>query len=131
MKNQRVFSGAPWEEKVGYCRAIKRGEFIAVSGTTAIREGQVVGPGNAFLQTLTCFEIIESALAQLGASLKDVIRTRMFVTDISQWESFGKAHAQIFAQSPPATSMYEVKSLIDPQLMIEIEADAIISTTKI
>lgn len=122
----RVFSNSPWEEKVGYCRAIKKRNFIAVSGTTSMKEGKVFAPGDAFAQATNCLEIIKAALEKLGASPADIIRTRMFVTDISRWEDFGKAHATFFGQHPPATAMYEIQSLIDPQLLIEIEADAVV-----
>jgi L-amino acid N-acyltransferase YncA/enamine deaminase RidA (YjgF/YER057c/UK114 family) len=125
-KIERVFSGAPWESHVGYCRAIKNQNFIAVSGTTSFKDGQVFAPGDAYLQTKRCLEIIEEALKKLKASNKNIVRTRMFVTDIFQWEAYGKAHKEVFGDFPPATSMYEVKSLIDPKLLIEIEADAIL-----
>lgn len=122
----RVFSGASWEENVGYCRAIKKGNFIAVSGTTAIDEsGQVFEPGNAYAQVKRCFAIIEKSLGQLGASLSDVVRTRMFVTDISQWAEFGRAHREVFRDFPPACSMIEVKALIKTGMLVEIEVDAI------
>jgi enamine deaminase RidA (YjgF/YER057c/UK114 family) len=130
MKIQRAFSGAPWEEQVGYCRAIRKGNFIAVSGTTPIGDdGKVFEPKNAYAQTIRCFEIIEAALKKVGASLGDVIRTRMFVTDISQFEEYGRAHAAIYKSFPPATSMVEVKSLVNPEMLIEIEVDAISSET--
>lgn len=127
MKNniERVFTNSPWEKSVGYCRAIKSGPFVAVSGTTSIKDGKVFAPGDAFAQAVRCFEIIEESLAKLGLDRSAVIRTRMFVTDISKWEEFGKAHHQFFHAHPPATSMYEVSSLISKDLLVEIEADAI------
>lgn len=125
-KKNRVFSGSPWEEKVGYCRAIRKQNFIAVSGTTSMKDGKVFAPGDAYAQAMRCFEIITDALKELGARPNDVIRTRMFVTDISKWEAIGKAHAQVFGSHPPATSMYEIKSLIDPELLVEIEVDAVV-----
>ena len=126
MKFQRVFSGAPWEREVGYCRAVKAGDLIFVTGTAPVAEGGGVhAPGDAYAQTRRCFEIIQNALAQLDASMSDIVRTRMFVTDISRWEEYGKAHAEFFRDHPPATSMIEVKALIDPAMLIEIEADAV------
>ena len=123
---QRVFSGAPWEKKVGYCRAIRSGNFVAVSGTTSVNpDGKVHAPGDAYAQACRCFEIIAQALGNVGCELKDVLRTRMFVTDISRWEEFGRAHAKFFADHPTATSMVEVKALIDPQMLVEIEVDAV------
>jgi enamine deaminase RidA (YjgF/YER057c/UK114 family) len=129
MTIRRVFSGAPWEKRVGYCRAVRNGKQIAVSGTTSVDgSGGVWAKGDAYSQAKRCFEIIEKALAELGAELKDVIRTRTFVTDISRWEEFGRAHAEVFSEFPPAASMYEVKSLIDPDLLVEIEVDACLAS---
>jgi isochorismate pyruvate lyase len=128
MMTQRTYSGAPWEKQVGYCRAVKSGNFIAVSGTTSVDDlGQVWGRGDGYLQAKRCIEIIQKALKNFGADLKDVIRTRMFVSDISLWEQYGRAHREAFGDFPPATSMYEVKSLINPDMLIEIEADAVVS----
>jgi len=128
MKTQRTFSNAPWEKRVGYCRAIKRGNFIAVSGTTSVDSaGQVWGKGDGYLQAKRCLEIIQNALNEVDADLKDVIRTKMFVSDISLWEQYGRAHAEAFGNFPPATSMYEVKALINPEMLIEIEVDAIVT----
>lgn len=125
MEFQRSFSGAPWETRVGYCRALKAGEHIYVTGTAAVDEyGRCFAPGNAYAQARRCIEIIQRALKDLGADLNCVVRTRMFVTDISRWEEYGRAHQEFFAGNPPATSMVEVKSLIDPQMLVEIEADA-------
>jgi isochorismate pyruvate lyase len=126
MSFERTFSGAPWEAKVGYCRALRAGNMIYVTGTAAVDEnGRCYAPGDAYAQTMRCFEIIQRALQALGADLGDVVRTRMFVTDISRWQEYGRAHGELFAIHPPATSMVEVRSLIDPEMLIEIEADAV------
>jgi enamine deaminase RidA (YjgF/YER057c/UK114 family) len=131
MKFQRAFSGAPWEREVGYCRAVRAGNLIYVTGKAPVTEGgEVHAPGDAYAQARRCFEIIQSALAQLDASMSDVVRTRMFVTDISRWTEFGRAHAEYFRDHPPATSMIEVKGLIDPAMLIEIEADAVCDEAK-
>jgi len=123
---QRVFSGAPWEPLVGYCRALKAGNHIYVTGTVAIDEhGRCFRPGDGYAQTRRCFEIIENALQRLGADLSCVVRTRMFVTDITCWQEYGKAHGEIFGANPPATTMVEVSALIDPEMMIEIEVEAV------
>jgi isochorismate pyruvate lyase len=122
----RVFSGAPWESQVGYCRAIRVDRHIFVTGTAPVADdGGVFAPGDAYAQAKRCFEIIAAALEGLGASVADVVRTRMFVTDISRWEEFGRAHREFFAKTLPATSMIEIKSLIDPRMLIEVEADAV------
>jgi isochorismate pyruvate lyase len=124
---QRVFSGAPWESRVGYCRALRAGDHIFVTGTAPVAEdGSVHAPSDAYRQAQRCFEIIRSALNRLGADLTDVTRTRMFVTDIDQWEAVGRAHAETFGASPPATTLVEVRRLIDPAMLIEIEADAVV-----
>lgn len=128
MDRQRVYSGSPWEQKVGYCRAIRVGSHVFVTGTTAVGpDGQVVAPGDGYLQAKRCFEIIEKALGELGASLRDVVRTRLFVTDISRWQDYGRAHHEVFAEHHPATTMVEVRALIDPAMLIEIEADVLIA----
>lgn len=128
MEFQRTFSGAPWEGKVGYCRAIRAGNHIYVTGTAPVTEGGTCyAPGDAYAQTKRCIEIIQRALQDLGADLSNVVRTRMFVTDISLWQEYGRAHGEFFADHPPATTMVEVRSLIDPQMLIEIEADAVCS----
>ena len=126
MEFQRSFSGAPWESQVGYCRALRSGDRVFVTGTASVAEdGSVHGMGDGYAQAVRCLEIIRSALEDLGADLESVVRTRMFVTDIGRWESFGRAHAEFFADHPPATSMIEVSRLIHPDMLIEIEADAI------
>lgn len=123
---QRTFSGVPWEKAVGYCRAIRMGNIIAVTGTAPVSDdGKVFAVGKPYEQAKRCLEIIEKAIQPLGASRKDIIRTRIFVTDISKWQEFGRAHGEFFANHPPATTMVEVKSLIDPDMLVEIEADAI------
>jgi len=126
MKFQRTYSGAPWEGKVGYCRALRVGPAIYVTGTAPVGEdGRCFAPGDAYAQTKRCFEIIQKALEDLEADMRCVVRTRMYVTDISRWEEFGRAHREFFADHPPATTMVEVKSLIDSEMLIEIEADAV------
>lgn len=131
MQFHRTFSGAPRESKVGYCRAIRAGDHIYVTGTAPVDdEGGVLAPGDAYAQARRCFEIIERALQDLGADLTSVVRTRMFVTDITRWAEFGRAHREFFAENPPATTMVEVNSLIDPAMLIEVEADAACSAMK-
>jgi len=125
-KRINVSSGAPWENLVGYSRAVRISNIIEVSGTAPVIDGKTYSPGNAYEQAKCCIQIIEKALKQAGADLHDVIRTRMFVTDISKWEEFGKAHGEFFGNIKPATSMVEVKSLISPDMLIEIEATAIV-----
>ena len=123
-----VSTGAPWEETVGYCRAVRVGDHVAVSGTAPVGDdGEVVGVGDAYAQARRCIEIIERALTEAGASLEHVVRTRMFVTDISQWKAIGRAHGEAFGAIRPATSMVEVRALIDPDMLVEIEADAIVT----
>ncbi len=123
-----ISSGAKWEDIVGYSRAVRVGNIIEVAGTTAVDEsGEIVGVNNLYEQTKYILQKIEKALAEAGASLKDVVRTRMFVTDISQWEEIGRAHGEFFREIKPAASMIEVKGLISPGLLVEIEVTAIIS----
>ena len=127
MSFERVSSGAPWEEEVGYCRALRAGAQIFVSGTAPVApDGSTFAPGDAYAQAKRCLEIALAALAQLGAGAPDVVRTRMFVTDISRWQEFGRAHGEVFRDHRPATSMVEVRALIDPEMLIEIEMEALV-----
>ena len=120
-------SGAPWEPVVGYSRAVRVGPHIAVSGSAPVgTDGKLVGAGDAYEQARQCIRVIETALEQAGAGLGDVIRTRMFVTDIEQWAEYSRAHKEAFGDVMPATSMVEVTRLIDPAMLIEIEADAFV-----
>jgi enamine deaminase RidA (YjgF/YER057c/UK114 family) len=122
---ERYSSGAKWESIVGYSRAIRVGDRIYVTGTTAIAEdSSIVGVGDAYAQTVQCILNIERALKHFDATLENVVRTRMFVTDIARWEEYGRAHGEYFREIMPATTMVEVSKLIDPEMLIEIEADA-------
>jgi enamine deaminase RidA (YjgF/YER057c/UK114 family) len=126
MKIKRTYSGAAWESQVGYCRGIKVGNHIYISGTTPVdTTGGVFAPGDAYAQAKRCFEIVQKALQELGANQNNVVRTRMFVTDISRWAEFGKAHQEFFGENPPASTMLEVKALVDAAMLIEVEVDAI------
>lgn len=127
MSVRRVFSGAEWERKVGYCRAVLAGNQVFVSGTAPLAPGgETEAPGDAYRQARRCLEIIDRALHELGVSRAAVTRTRMFVTDISRWAEFGRAHAEFFGAAPPATSMVEIRRLIADDMLIEVEADAVI-----
>ncbi|CAM4413849.1 RidA family protein [Paenibacillus typhae] len=126
MERKQVFTGSPWESSVGYCRALRIGDRIEVAGTTAMRNGEVAFAGNPYGQTKFILQTIEQALKELGAGMNHVVRTRMYVTDISQWEEYGRAHGEFFRDIQPVATMVEVKALIDPQLLIEIEAEAFI-----
>lgn len=124
-ERQKYSSGVKWESIVGYSRAVRVGTRIYVTGTTGTGEnGEIVGAGDAYAQTVQTIKNIERALKALGAGLENVVRTRMFVTDISRWEEYGRAHGEFFREISPATTMVEVSKLIDPQMLIEIEADA-------
>ena len=124
---QRIPSGAPWERRCGYVRAVRAGGIVAVSGTTAVGEdGQLVAPGDAYAQTERCIAIIAAALAEAGGSLDDVVRTRIYLTHIEDWEAAGRAHAEAFGQRPPASTMLAVQRLIDPAMRVEVEADAVL-----
>lgn len=122
-----ISSGGPWESVVGYSRAVRVGNHVYVAGTTAANpDGTIHGGDDAYAQAKRCFETIEKALAEAGATMADVVRTRMFVTDISRWEEFGRAHGEYFRDIRPAATMVQVSALIDPAMLVEIEVEAVI-----
>jgi len=125
-EREKISSGSPWESIVGYSRAIRVGNRVEIAGTTAIKDGEIVGVGDAYAQTVRAFEIIKESLEIVGSKMSEVVRTRMFVTDISRWEEIGRAHGEFFRDIRPVATMVEVKALIAPELLVEIEAEAVI-----
>lgn len=128
MDFQRTFTNTPWEATVGYCRALRAGNHIYVTGTAPVNEdGSTHAPGDPYAQAKRCLEIVQRALADLGAGVENVVRTRMYVTDIDSFEDFGRAHREVFEHHPPCTTMVEVSALVEPDMLIEIEVDAVVA----
>lgn len=126
MDRQNITTGAPWEQKVGYSRAVRIGNIVEVSGTVALKDNKLVGADDPYSQTKQILQTISDVLDEAGASIKDVIRTRIYVLDISKWDEIGRAHGEVFSDIMPATSMVEISQLIDPGFLVEIEATAVL-----